>query len=73
MVPSPCPSPPDTISIQAAVVDDDQAHSRAPVTFISPVPPDELKLGTELVTVSWQRVAVGPLTLVTALLPHAAM
>lgn len=73
MVPSPCPSRPETISIHAVEVDDDQAHSRATVTFISPVPPAALKLGDELVIEAWQRVAVGPVTLVTALLPHPAV
>jgi hypothetical protein len=71
MVPSPCPVWPETISIHDADAAADQVHSRATVTFTSPVPPDELKLGTVLLMDAWQRVAVGPVTLVTALLPHA--
>ena len=72
MVPSPCPSRPDTISTHAAEAVDAQLHSRAAATFNSPEPPDELKFGEELVMVSSQRGAVGAVTVVTALLPHAA-
>src|SRR5687768_14617101 len=71
MVPSPCPVCPDTISTHAAETAADQLHSRATVTLTSPLPPAELKLGTVFVTAAWQRVPVGPVTLVTALLPHA--
>lgn len=70
ILPSPCPSFPDRISIHAAVVDEDHAHSRATATVSSPEPPDELKLDAELVIEGWQRFAVGPVTLVTALLPQ---
>lgn len=71
MVPSPCPSLPERISTHDAEAVDDQPHSRATATFSSPVPPDELKLFAELVMDSWHRVAVGPVVLVTALLPQA--
>ena len=47
-------------------------HSRATETLTDPEPPVELKLGAEFVIVAWHRAAVGPVTLVTALLPHAA-
>ena len=70
ILPSPCPSLPDRISIHGAAVDDDQAHSRATVTANSPAPPDELKFEDEFVIEAWQRLAVGPVTLVTALLPQ---
>jgi hypothetical protein len=61
---------PDVISIQATGEDDDHAHSRAAVTFTSPVPPDGVKLDGEFAIESWQRLAVGPVTFVTAELPH---
>ena len=73
MAPSPCPVCPETISTHDAEAAAVQLHSRATEILISPVPPDELKLGTELVMAAWQRVAVGPVTLVTALLPHPAI
>ena len=72
MVPSPWPGCPERISIHVADDVADQLHSRATDTFTSPVPPAELKLGTVLVTDAWQRVAVGPVTVVTALLPQEA-
>src|SRR5687767_14351778 len=72
MVPSPCPVCPDSSSIHVADAVADQLHSRATVTFTSPVPPDELKLDAVLVMDGWQRTAVGPVVLVTALPPHAA-
>ena len=58
------------MSIQLACGVAVHAHSRATVTFTSPVPPDGLKLddGPEMAT--WHREAVGPVTLVTAELPH---
>ena len=71
MVPSPCPVCPDTISTQAADTAADQLHSRATVTLTSPLPPAELKFGTVFAMDAWHRAAVGPVTLVTALLPHA--
>jgi hypothetical protein len=61
------------ISIQLACALADQEHSRATLTFTSPLPPDELKLDDELAIETWQRAAVGPVTLVTAELPHAAV
>lgn len=72
MVPSPWPGCPERISIQEADDAADQLHSRATDTFTSPVPPDELKLGTVLLTDAWHRVAVGPVVFVTALLPQEA-
>jgi len=72
MVPSPWPLWPETSSIHEADAVAVQLHSRATDTVICPVPPDELNVGTLLVIVGWQRVAVGPVTFVTALLPHAA-
>jgi hypothetical protein len=72
MVPSPWPLWPETSSIHEAEAVAVQLHSRATDTLICPVPPDELNVGTLLVIVAWQRVAVGPVTLVTALPPHAA-
>lgn len=72
MTPSPWPSLPERISIHAADVDDDHAHSRATDTCTSPVPPVEPKLDDGFVIEIWQRAAVGPVTLVTALLPQAA-
>ena len=71
IVPSPWPSLPDVISIQAACAVADHEHSRATVTFTSPVPPDELKLDDGVPIATWQRVADGPVTLVVAELPHA--
>ena len=71
MVPSPWPDCPDTSSTHEADALADQLHSRATETLTEPAPPVELKLGAELVMVAWQRAAVGPVTLVTALLPHA--
>jgi hypothetical protein len=62
---------PDVISIQLACAVADHPHSRATVTFTSPLPPDELKLDDELAIATWQRAAVGPVTFVTAELPHA--
>jgi hypothetical protein len=73
IVPSPCPSLPDVISIQLACGVADHAHSRATVTFTSPVPPDDLKLDDGAAIATWHRVAVGPVTFVTAELPHPAV
>jgi len=70
IVPSPWPSLPDRISIHDAAVDDDHAHSRATLTVTSPEPPDEPKLDDAFVIDGWHRLAVGPVTLVTALLPQ---
>lgn len=72
MVPSPCPVWPETSSTHDADADADQVHSRSTVTLTSPVPPEELKLLAVFVSVAWHRVALGPVTFVTALLPHAA-
>jgi endonuclease/exonuclease/phosphatase family metal-dependent hydrolase len=71
-LPSPCPSFADVIAIHEAVLAADHEHSRATPTVSVPVPPAVPKLGEELVTVIWQRDAVGPETFVTAELPHAA-
>ena len=73
MAPSPWPLCPETISTHEADAVAVQLHSRATDTLTSPVPPDELNVGTELVTDAWHRVAVGPVTFVTALLPQAAV
>ena len=74
MVPSPCPSFAPVNSIQSAVVDDDQLHSRATETVIWPLPPEGPKLGDVFVSEIWQRAVVGAVTFVdvVAELPHAA-
>src|SRR6188768_3990865 len=58
--------------IQGASAAADQAHSRATLTAIVPVPPPAPKPGDELVADAWQRAAVGPVTEVTAELPQPA-
>src|SRR3954468_13990746 len=70
-VPSPCPLAPPVIAIQPASVVAVHAHSREMVTARVPAPPAEPKLDDGLVSVAWHRAAVGPVTLVTAELPHA--
>src|SRR6058998_3108589 len=74
IVPSPCPAVPLVNSIHPAVADDVQAHSRAAETATCPVPPGAEKLCEPAVSVTWQREAVGAVTVVdvVAELPHAA-
>ena len=68
--PSPCPVPPPVIAIQLASLDAVHEHSRATVTDTVPEPPDGEKLAVEFAMDTWQRVAVGPVTFVTAELPQ---
>src|SRR4051794_33770550 len=70
-VPSPWPLPPAVIEIQAESLDAVHEHSRDTLTDSVPAPPADAKLCAELVTDASQRAAVGPVTLVTAELPHA--
>src|SRR3954469_3820673 len=70
MVPSPCPVAPEVMLIHAASVEALHEHSRATLTDTVPVPPPAAKLGEPLVTVAWQRDAVGPATFVTGELPR---
>lgn len=58
--------------IHEAVLAADHEHSRATLIVTVPVPPVTPKLDDELLTVVWHREAVGPVTFVTAELPHAA-
>src|SRR5580765_1008805 len=58
--------------IHEAVLAADHAHSRATPIVTVPVPPLTPKLDDELLTVVWHREAVGPVTFVTAELPHPA-
>src|SRR3954462_5748014 len=69
--PSPCPDAPAVIVSHAALLEAVHAHSRDTLIETAPDPPAAAKLGDELVMEAWQRVAVGPATLVTAELPHA--
>jgi len=70
-VPSPCPSFAEVNEIQLACAAAVHAHSRATLTESVPSPPVTPKLDGDVVAVSWQRVAVGPVVLVVPLLPHA--
>lgn len=71
-VPSPCPSWPPVIDIHEAVLVADHEHSRATLTATVPVPPAGPKFVDGTPRVAWQRVgAVGDVTLVSVVLPHA--
>ena len=59
------------ISIQAAWLLADHAHSRSTLTVTCPVPPAGVKLEDGPAIESWQRAGVGPVTLVVVELPHA--
>src|SRR5262245_27252046 len=76
ILPSPCPSLPEVISIQDDCGIAVHAHSRAAPTLTVPVPPVALKLDVVFVTVTAHRagVDVGPVTLVlvVAELPQPA-
>lgn len=71
-VPSPWPSRADVSVIHPAELDADHAQSRATAMVTVPVPPDAPNEVEELLTVAWQRVSVGAVTLVSVELPHAA-
>ena len=71
-VPSPCPLAPSVIVIHAALAVAVHAHSRDTLTASVPAPPAAAKLDGEELSVAWHREAVGPVTLVTAELPHAS-
>src|SRR4051812_13963426 len=70
-VPSPCPLAPSVIAIQPASVVAVHEHSHETLTASVPAPPAAPKLDDGLVIVAWQRETVGPVTFVTAELPHA--
>lgn len=72
-VPSPWPFWPDVSSTQAAWLLAVHVHSRDTPTDTVPVPPEAVKLDDGVPTEIWQRVAVGPVTVVFAdNPPHAA-
>jgi len=70
-LPSPCPSFAGVNEIQLACAAAVHWHSRETAIVTVPSPPDAPKLADEFDAVSWHRVAVGPVVLVTPLLPHA--
>jgi hypothetical protein len=71
-VPSPCPSVGDVNTIQEDAADALHEQSRATPTVIDAVPPPAANDVAELLTVAWQRVVVGLVTVVVVELPHAA-
>jgi hypothetical protein len=71
-LPSPCPLFAEVSAIQPVCAVAVHPHSRAALIETVPSPPETPKLEGELVAVIWQWVGVGPVVLVTPLLPHAA-
>lgn len=68
--PAPCPLAADVSWIQETGVLADHEHSRSIEMDRVPVPPEGPNVEDEFVTEAWHRVAVGPVTDVTAELPH---
>ena len=71
MDPSPCPLVADVKVIHETGDETLQAQSRETLTPIVEEPPPGGNVVVGLVTVAWQRVVAGAVTLVDAELPHA--